>query len=161
FDLVPVNLRHHLQSGKVLIDNWHNFSHESEHKEGDKSYAVVDKGPETPETLARRVLGDLYDRLPIMVLNDEGHHCWRPAPLDKRIEEVDTARKGKKKPDVTKEEAEVLEEEANEARVWLQGLDWINNCLGNGVRGISMCIDLSATPFYIKGSGFTEGQPFS
>jgi histidinol-phosphate aminotransferase len=31
-------------------------------------------------TFARRVLEDLYDRLPIMVLNDEGHHCWCPAP---------------------------------------------------------------------------------
>lgn len=160
FDLVPVNLRPHLLKGKVLIENWHKFSPESEHKEGDKSYAVVNKGPETPETLARRVLGDLYDRLPIMVLNDEGHHCWRPASPDKRVEEVDTARKGKKRSNVTREEAKALEEEANEARVWLQGLDWINNCLGNDKRGIAYCIDLSATPFYIKGSGFVEGQPF-
>ncbi|HEV3260502.1 MAG TPA: hypothetical protein VG013_26845 [Gemmataceae bacterium] len=160
FDLVPVNLRQHLQTGKVLIENWHRFSPESEHKEGDKSYAVVDKGPETPETLARRVLGDLYDRLPILVLNDEGHHCWRPAPPDRRVEEVDTARRGKKRADVSREEKEQLEDEANEARVWLQGLDWINNCLGSGTPGISMCVDLSATPFYIKGSGYAEGQPF-
>jgi type III restriction enzyme len=160
FDLVPVNLRHHLQTGKVLIENWHCFGHESEHKEGDKSYAVVNKGPETPETLARRVLGDLYDRLPIMVFNDEGHHCWRPAPPDKRVEVVDTARKGKKRADLSTEEFKELEEEANEARVWLQGLDWINNCQGKDKRGISLCFDLSATPFYIKGSGFSEGQPF-
>jgi type III restriction enzyme len=159
FDLVPVNLRPHLQAGKVLVENWHRFSPESEHKEGDKSYAVVNKGPETPETLARRVLGDLYDRLPIMVLNDEGHHCWRPAPPDKQVAEVDTARKGRKRSDVSREEKEVLEEEANEARVWLQGLDWINNCLG-GTPGISICVDMSATPFYIKGSGYAEGQPF-
>lgn len=160
FDLVPVNLRPHLQKGKVLVENWHGFSPESEHREGDKSYAVVDKGPETPETLARRVLGDLYDRLPIMVLNDEGHHCWRPAPPDKRIEPVDTARKGRKRADASAEESKALEEEANEARVWLRGLDWINNCLGGDKRGISMCVDMSATPFYIKGSGFSEGQPF-
>ncbi len=160
FDLVPVNLRHHLHKGKVLIENWHKFAPESEHKEGDKSYAVVNKGPETPETLTRRVLGDLYDRLPIMVLNDEGHHCWRPASPDRRVEDVDTARRGKNRSDVSKEEAKELEEEANEARVWLQGLDWINNCMGKGKRGIAHCIDLSATPFYIKGSGFVEGQPF-
>jgi type III restriction enzyme len=160
FDLVPVNLRPHLQKGKVLIENWHKFSPESEHKEGDKSYAVVNKGPETPETLARRVLGDLYDRLPIMVLNDEGHHCWRPAAPDKRVEEVDTAKRGKKRQDLDKDEAKELEEQANEARVWLQGLDWINNCLGNNKRGIGLCIDLSATPFFIKGSGYVEGQPF-
>jgi type III restriction enzyme len=160
FDLVPVNLRPHLQAGKVLVENWHRFQPESEHKEGDKSYAVVNKGPETPETLARRVLGELYDRLPILVLNDEGHHCWRPAPPDKQVKEVDTARKGKKRADLTSEERAELEEEATEARVWLQGLDWVNNCLGSGTPGISMCVDLSATPFYIKGSGYPEGQPF-
>jgi len=82
FDLVPVKYRPHLQRGKVLVENWHRFNEESEHKEGDKTYAVVNKGPETAESLARRVLGDLYDRMPIMVLNDEGHHCWRPAGLE-------------------------------------------------------------------------------
>ena len=161
FDLVPVNLRPHLQKGKVVVENWHRFAPESEHKDGDKSYAVVNKGPETPETLSRRVLGDLYDRLPIMVLNDEGHHCWRPAPADQQVENVDTSRKGKKKrDDLTREEEKELKEEASEARVWLQGLDSINNCLGNAQPGIVYCIDLSATPFYIKGSGFSEGQPF-
>jgi type III restriction enzyme len=158
FDLVPVNLRPHMQKGKVLVENWHRFAPESEHKEGDKSYAVVNKGPETAETLSRRVLGDLYDRLPIMVLNDEGHHCWRPAPPDQQIENVDTARRGKR--GLSKEEAKEIEEEASEARVWLQGLDSINNCLGKSESGIAYCIDLSATPFYIKGSGFSEGQPF-
>ena len=58
------------------------------------------------------------------------------------------------------EKREELEEEADEARVWLEGLDRINNCLGDGKPGISMCVDLSATPFYIKGSGYPEGQPF-
>src|SRR5947209_8687657 len=154
FDIVPEKYRPRMQTGKVLVENWHHLAEESEHKEGDASYAVVNKGPETPETLARRVLGELYERMPIMVLNDEGHHCWRPAPPDKQVKEVDTARKGRKRADLSREEQAELEEEANEARVWLQGLDWINNCVGGGTPGISMCVDLSATPFYIKGSGY-------
>lgn len=145
FDLVPVNYRPLLQTGRVLVENWHRLSPESEHKEGDKSYAVVNKGPETPEALARRVLGDLYDRMPIMVLNDEGHHCWRPAPAEDGL---------------SKEEKRELEEEAEEARVWLEGLDRMNNCRSDGTPGISMCLDLSATPFYLKGSGHPEGRPF-
>jgi hypothetical protein len=162
FDLVPVDLRPHLQGGKVLVENWHRFAPESEHKERDKSYAVVNKGPETPETLARRVLGDLYERLPIMVLNDEGHHCWRPAPAGTPIPDEGQPKKGKKAMDgVTAEEKAALEDEADEARVWLQGLDWINNCLGAGRPDISMAVDLSATPFSIKGSGYPEGQPFA
>ena len=162
FDLVPVNLRPHMQAGKVLVENWHRFAPESEHKEGDKSYAVVNKGPETPETIARRVLGDLFDRLPIMVLNDEGHHCWRPAP-PREDQNAAPAFKGKgkkNKDDMSKEELDELKEEAAEARVWLEGLDRINNGLGAGKSGISICVDLSATPFYIKGSGYPEGQPF-
>jgi len=159
FDLVPVNYRPLLQTGKVLVENWHRFAPESEHKEGDKSYVVVDKGPETPETLARRVLGDLFDRLPIMVLNDEGHHCWRPAPPTEQPDDAPPT-KGRRRKDASKEEEAALEEEEAEARVWLAGLDWINNCPGAGKPGIAMCIDMSATPFYIKGSGYPEGQPF-
>ena len=145
FDIVPVKYRPLLQAGKVLVTNWHRFAPESEHVEGGKSYAVVNKGPETPDTFARRVLEDLYDRLPIMVMNDEGHHCWRPAPA---TEEDLTRRRRRMK--------------WKEARVWLDGLDRINNCTTNPDRkpGISICLDLSATPFYLKGSGYPEGRPF-
>jgi type III restriction enzyme len=147
FDIVPLKYRPLMQSGKVLVTNWHRFSPESEHSENGKSYAVVNKGPETPDTFARRVLEDLYTRLPIMVMNDEGHHCWRPAPADEEL---------------TSEEKKALKEEANEARVWLDGLDRINNCTSNPVAnpGISISLDLSATPFYLKGSGHPEGRPF-
>jgi type III restriction enzyme len=149
FDLVPLKYRPHLQRGKVLVENWHRFNPESEHREGDRSYAVVDKGVETPETLARRVLGELYERMPIMVLNDEGHHCWRPAP---------TAGLNS----LTGQEKKTLEDELSEATVWVDGLDAINNVNPEGASkpGILMCIDLSATPFYIKGSGYPEGRPF-
>lgn len=149
FDLVPIKYRPHLQRGKVLVENWHRFNPESEHKEGDRTYAVVNKGDETPETLARRVLGDLYERMPILVLNDEGHHCWRPA-----------ATLGLE--DLNAEERKKIEEELSEARVWLDGLDRVNNAMPakSGKPGILMCVDLSATPFYIKGSGYPEGSPF-
>jgi len=108
FDLVPLKYRPHLQRGKVLVENWHRFNEESEHKEGDKTYAVVNKGPETPEIFAQRVLGDLCGRFPIMVLNDEGHHCWRPAATP-GLEGLSA------------EERRKLEEEASEATVWAMG----------------------------------------
>lgn len=147
FDIVPTKYRPLLQMGKVLVTNWHWFSPRSEHEDGGKTYAVVNKGPDTPETYARWVLGELYERLPIMVLNDEGHHCWRPAAANSNA---------------LTEEAKPLDEEAEEATVWVEGLDRLNNHnpKDSSKAGISICVDLSATPFYIKGSGHPEGRPF-
>ncbi|MGH9801084.1 MAG: DEAD/DEAH box helicase family protein, partial [Blastocatellia bacterium] len=148
FDIVPLKYRSLMQSGKVLVTNWHAFAPESEHKEGDRTYAVVNKGPETPETFARRLLGDLFERMPVMVLNDEGHHCWRPAPFKSDDDEL------------TSEERKELTEEMQEATLWVDGLDRLNNAMPDRKNGIALCMDLSATPFYIKGSGYPEGRPF-
>ncbi len=150
FDIVPARLRPLMQGGRVLVVNWHRFAPESEHAEGGRSYAVVNKGAETADAFARRVLGELYGRLPIMVLNDEAHHCYRPAPLEERP---------------SREEARSIQSEREEATVWIEGLDKINNYRGGPAAGqtrpgIRTCVDLSATPFYLHGSGYVEGSPF-
>ena len=136
FDLVPSRLRALLGAGKVLVTNWHAFAPESEHSEGGKNYPVVNKGEESPEAFARRVLGDLYDRAPLMVLNDEAHHAYRPAPV------IAGGLSAEEKA------------EREEATVWVTGLDKIN-----AACGVRFCADLSATPFYLQGSGYTEGSP--
>jgi len=140
FDLVPQKYRDLIRPNNVLVTNWHLFAPESEHSEGGKSYAVVNKGPESDDAFARRVLGELYDNGPIMVLNDEAHHAYRPAPVAAEL-------KG--------EEGKLIEEANEEATVWVSGLDRIANACG-----IRLCVDLSATPFFIKGSGYPEGEPF-
>ncbi|MBI4517856.1 MAG: DEAD/DEAH box helicase family protein [Deltaproteobacteria bacterium] len=138
FDLVPSQLMPEIKKGKVLVTNWHLFAPESPHSEGGKTYTVVNKGEESPEAFARRVLGDLYERAPIMVLNDEAHHAYRPAPVEEAAR-LSAAEKA----------------EREEATVWISGLDRINRACG-----IKFCADLSATPFYIQGSGYIEGSPF-
>jgi len=154
FDIVPVRLRPLMQNGKVLVENWHSFAPESEHAESGKNYPVVNKGTETAEAFAKRVLGDLYEHMPIMVLNDEAHHCYRPAPL------TDETRKA-----LSSEALKQAQAENQEATVWIEGLDKLNNSgsvdAGESKKpGIAMCVDLSATPFYIGGSGHVEGSPF-
>jgi hypothetical protein len=153
FDLVPVKYRELLNAGKVLVTNWHAFAPKSPHKEGDTTYKVVDKGEETNDAFTLDRLGDLAARLPILVLNDEGHHCWRPNTAAQAAK-LDAA--------LNKEERERLEEEAEEARVWLAGLDRINNSglIGAGIPSILAAVDLSATPFYLSNSGYPEGSPF-
>jgi len=144
FDIVPAKHRPLLAAAKVLITNWHAFAPKSEHSEGDRSFAVVNKGPETSEAFARDRLGELFDRLPIMVLNDEAHHCYRPKPVEEEL---------------FGEDVERVNEDIEEATIWIEGLDRINNAT-NGKLGVAMCIDLSATPFYLAGSGHPEGRPF-
>lgn len=147
FDLVPSRMREHLAKGKVVITNWHAFAPKSPSSEGGKTYKVVNKGEESHEAFARDRLSDLEGRYPILVLNDEGHHCWRPKQTDTRG--LDDA------------EISLLEEEEKEAKVWVQGLDRINN---SGLYGdkpaILAVLDLSATPFFIAGSGYPSGHPF-
>lgn len=150
FDLVPAKYRELLNAGKVLVTNWHAFAPKSPHTEGDASYRVVDKGEETNDAFTLDRLGELAHRLPLLVLNDEGHHCWRPNPAPKLG---------------SKAVIEVMaadENEEEEARVWLAGLDRINNSglLPAGQPGVLTAIDLSATPFYLSNSGYPEGSPF-
>ncbi len=140
FDVVPPQYRDLIRTGKVLVTNWHFFAPESEHSEGGKSFAVVKKGEETDEAFAKNRLGELFERGPLMVLNDEGHHAYRPKPM--------TAEEARKADAEAKKDRE-------EATIWVQGLDRINKACG-----IKFCVDLSATPFYIGGSGFPEGEPF-
>jgi type III restriction enzyme len=140
FHLVPAKLRPLMRAGRILVTNWHAFAPESPHAEGGKTFAVVDKGEESPEAFTHRLLGELADRGPILVLNDEAHHCYRPAPVESPL---------------TGEDARAAKSDREEATVWVSGLDRINRACG-----IRFCADLSATPFYIAGSGHPEGKPF-
>jgi type III restriction enzyme len=47
-----------------------------------------------------------------------------------------------------------------EATVWIEGLDRLNKALGGRGNGTRLCVDLSATPFFIQGSGNEVGKPF-
>jgi len=47
-------------------------------------------------------------------------------------------------------------DEQEEARIWLEGLALIHRA-----RGINRALDLSATPYYLSGSGHAEGEPFA
>ena len=137
FDVVPTSLRPELAKGKVLVTNWHVLSPEPD-VISVGGVPVGKLGDETPEAFARGRLGDLWDDEPLMVLNDEGHHAYRPAPV------------GGKTRLSSEEKAD-----REEATVWVSGLDRIN-----AACGIGLCVDLSATPFYLQGSGYPEGSPF-
>jgi type III restriction enzyme len=137
FDIVPSSLRPELAKGKILVTNWHWLSPEAD-VQNVGGVPILKLGEESPEAFARNRLGDLWDEEPLMVLNDEGHHAYRPASVEEGIT-------------LTSEE----KADREEATVWVSGLDKINSACGIGI-----CVDMSATPFYISGSGYPEGSPF-
>jgi type III restriction enzyme len=136
FDLVPRGMLERLQQGRFQILNWHLF----QLKDDSRSRSVVQRGVESDAAFCRRVLKELGAKQNILVINDEAHHAYRPAPLPEEVRER-----------LSPEEIE----EREEATVWISGLDRINK-----IRGTNFCADFSATPFYIKGSGREEGEPF-
>jgi len=129
FNVVPTGMRHLLNQGQLLIENWHSLAPIDPNK-GPK---VVKKGPEGNEAFCRRALADLGTVKNLLVINDEGHHAWR----------------------ITNENA-LSKEEAEEATMWIDGLDRIH-----AARGILACHDFTATPFVPKGKNSTEEQLFS
>jgi type III restriction enzyme len=93
--------------------------------------------------MIQRVMPDLMGFQNILVLNDEAHHCYREKPP----EPDDEALKG--------DERKEAEHNNEAARVWISGLEAVNRKLG-----VSRVFDLSATPFFLGGSGYAEGTLF-
>jgi len=144
FDLVPRSLFTILSKARILITNWQAFNPQDD----SKTKSVLQRGEETDSAFCRRVLPGLIGKKNILIINDEAHHAYRP----KQKEQGEPSQTK-----FTKEgtlEQEEIEEEYEEATVWINALDRINATLG-----INFCIDMSATPFYIKGSGYQEGMP--
>ena len=95
---------------------------------------------ESDAAFLRRVLGNRKGRgAAILVMNDEAHHAYRCGKLDAD--------------DIYAIDKETANADAREVTVWVEGLDRINKALGGKGNGIRLCMDLSATPFVIQGSG--------
>ena len=93
--------------------------------------------------MIQRVMPDLMGMKNILVLNDEAHHCYREKPKEPDDEDL--------KGDDRKE----AEKNNEAARLWISGLEAVNRKLG-----VTRVIDLSATPFFLRGSGYAEGTLF-
>ena len=147
--LVPTDLLLDVQRSKVVITNYHAFMlrERVDISKGGRRL-LQGRGPalETLETegqMLQRVMPELMGMRNIIVLNDEAHHCYREKPGDLADEKL----KGEEKKDA--------EENAKAARVWVNGLEAVHRTIG-----VSRVVDLSATPFYLSGSGYGEGTLF-
>ncbi len=148
-DLVPAAERERLGQARVVITNFHAFQLRERTVASKTTKALLTRGgespfTETPEQMVRRVCRELGTKKNIVVLNDEAHHCYR-----RRV----GGGEGEEK--LTGEERREAERRDSEARVWISGLEAIQRKLG--IRAV---YDLSATPFFLRGSGYREGTLF-
>jgi type III restriction enzyme len=156
-DLVPADLWGPLRQAEIVITNYHSFLLRTT-KEGagittnTKLLLTAGKSEdpftETPDQMVNRVLRPFSGKgSEIVVLNDEAHHCYLGRATGSA--EVPAAK------DLTAEEKAEQKEREKEARVWFAGLQFIKRKIG-----IKTIYDLSATPFFLKGSGYSEGFLF-
>jgi len=148
--LVPTDLLGEVRQAKIVITNFHSFKLRERIQLSAGNRALL-KGrtgtdlqtQETEGQMIQRVMPDLMGMRGIMVFNDEAHHCYREKPP----EEDDEALKGDERKEA---------EKANEAaRLWITGIETVKRKLG-----VNRVLDLSATPFFLRGSGYAEGTLF-
>ncbi|MBN2701532.1 MAG: DEAD/DEAH box helicase family protein, partial [Methylothermaceae bacterium] len=149
-ELMPADLLEDLNKAKIVITNYHAFKPRERmelSKGGRRLLQGRDGAPlETLETegqMLQRVMPELMGLKQIVAINDEAHHCYREKPGEPEEEQ--------KKGDERKE----AEKNKEAARVWISGLEAIQRKLG-----IARVFDLSATPFFLSGSGYVEGTLF-
>ena len=160
-ELVPVDLLGDLQRAKIVITNYHAFKlrERLEISKGGKQLLKGRTGEdmkttETEGQMIQRVMPDLMGMKNIMVINDEAHHCYRekPASDDDFIDDKGNALTG----DELKDAKERAKHENEAARLWISGLEIVQRKLG-----LTRVMDLSATPFFLAGSGYREGTLFT
>jgi type III restriction enzyme len=150
-DLIPPDLWGALLQAQVEIVNYHTFlPRDAKEIQGVSSNTrkllrggkpeVADAFQETPDMIAARILRAFgTGKGEIVVFNDEAHHCYQ----DKLLDQADNG-------------ADADDRERNrDARVWFRGLHDLRRR-----AGIKVVYDLSATPYYLKGSGYNEGFIF-
>jgi type III restriction enzyme len=149
-ELVPGDMLDDINRAKIVITNYHAFKLRERIELSAGGRALLQgrtgEAPDTLETegqMLQRVMPDLMGMKNILAINDEAHHCYREKPLEDDDEEL----KG--------EDRKEAEKENEAARLWISGLEAVNRKLG-----LARVIDLSATPFFLRGSGYAEGTLF-
>src|SRR3989449_4596683 len=149
-ELIPSDLLDDLKKAKIVITNFHAFKLRERVELSAGGRALLQGRGEELNTLEtegqmlQRVMPDLMGMKKILVLNDEAHHCYREKPGAEDEEE-----------DLKADEKKEAEKNTEAARIWISGLEAVNRKLG-----VARVIDLSATPFFLSGSGYAEGTLF-
>ena len=149
-DVVPADRMDQLGRARITITNFHTFLRREKVKAGKLTKGILDQGrnagasafTESEGEMVRRVCRGLGTGKQLIVINDEAHHCYRrriDAPAEK----------------LTGDDRKEAEARDRKARVWISGLEAVQRKIG-----VKTVYDLSATPFFLRGSGYGEGRLF-
>ncbi|MEZ4960425.1 MAG: DEAD/DEAH box helicase family protein [Saprospiraceae bacterium] len=144
--LVPQHYEEPLKKlkSKIVITNYHTF--EPRTLKGNKqspfdgkldSEGNKQEAKEDMASVIRRVMGKFKTGSRLLILNDEAHHCYLPKEKGKNTEGENT------------------QEENARAAVWFTGIAEIYKRYK-----VSAVYDLSATPYYLTGSGYPSYSLF-
>ncbi len=135
-----------LQHATILITNFHQLElrQNPRFQIGGvmKAAKLIDEAAikETPSAMVNRVFKGLFGKSRVLVINDEAHHCYQEKPGEEKL---------------TGEDREEADENNKAARVWINGLIALSKKMT-----VNAVIDLSATPYFLRGSGYQEGTLF-
>ena len=150
-DLVPKDMLPDVKKAQVVITNYHAF-HLREKDKGSLVNRRLRQGKDGPnlntqETewdMLRRVMPEFTRTKNVLVINDEGHHCYRQRPPHESEER-----------NLDADEKPEAEKNNERAHMWISGIEAVKRNLS-----VNAVIDLSATPFFLRGSGYHEGTLF-
>lgn len=148
--IAPPEMMREIKKARVFVVNFHSLMRRETLSLGKKNREVLrGNGPElaTLETEGRmlnRVCPELLRAKNAIVINDEAHHCYRRKQRD-----------GGGMRGVSADEREEVRRGEETARVWISGIEALARKIS--IRSV---YDLSATPFFLKGSGYREGYLF-
>ena len=157
-DLLDDDQVRRLGQARILVTNFHAFLRRDTFEAASLTKKVLagrdgdpDRFTETPDEMVRRVCRSLGTKKGIIVLNDEAHHCYQSAPAAGAGGDGEKP----KAPKLTADERAEAKASAEAAHIWLNGLRAVKDKLG-----VRQVYDLSATPFFLAGSGHKEGTLF-
>ena len=150
-ELVPMDMLPDIDRAKIVITNYHAFRRRETTEISKVGRSLLQGRGEAPDTIETegqmlaRSMNELMGLKNIVVINDEAHHCYREKPgADGSLADA-----------LTGDDREEAKRNREAARLWIGGLEAAARRLG-----VTTVYDLSATPFFLRGSGYVEGTLF-
>ena len=152
-EILPLDLLPDMGKAKIIITNYHAFKLRETMAASKVTKDIIEgrvpgrtdkmRRSQTEGQMLHDVCAELLAMKNVVVINDEAHHCYRERP--------DKDEEG----DLKGEDKDEAKENNEAARLWISGIEALNRKIG-----VRATYDLSATPFFLRGSGYAEGTLF-